>query len=54
MRDKQKKVEGVHLTDALQMVDYVCFESPMGAYLKQQGAEKIWRDEYIVFFLFYH
>lgn len=49
-KDKEKEVEKVRLANAAHCEMYVCFEGPLGAHLKQNVREKIWKDEFVEFF----
>lgn len=42
--------EVVHLADAARCEVYVCFEGPLGAHLKPEVREKIWKGEYLEIF----
>lgn len=48
------KAEGrrdiVSLGDAAKCEVYVCFEGPLGAHLKQEVREKLWKGEYVEIF----
>ncbi|KAM3932714.1 uncharacterized protein RB166_005734 [Leptodactylus fuscus] len=45
-----KPQEDVRLADSAQGEVYVCFEGPLGAHLKQEVREKIWKGEYVEIF----
>ncbi|PIO30965.1 hypothetical protein AB205_0195640, partial [Aquarana catesbeiana] len=45
-----KKAESVRLADAAKSEVYVCFEGPLGAHLKAEVKEKIWKGEYVEIF----
>lgn len=42
-RDASKNMYSVHLAYSAKCEVYICFESPLGAYLKSEVREKIWR-----------
>lgn len=46
----EKEVDRVRLADLDKCEVYVCFEGPLGAHLKQEVHEKIWRGEYVEIF----
>lgn len=46
-REKQKEVDNVCVADLTRADVHVCFEGPLGAHLKQEMRERIWRDEYV-------
>lgn len=47
---KDKEVEKVRLADAARCEVYVCFEGPLGALLKKELREKIWKDQFMEIF----
>lgn len=49
---KEKTNEGdrVRLADAAKCEVYVCFEGPLGAHLKPEVRDKIWKGEYVEIF----
>ncbi|CAJ0950815.1 unnamed protein product, partial [Ranitomeya imitator] len=49
LQDKEKE-DVPQLDDAARGEVYVCFEGPLGAHLKQEVREKIWKGEYIEIF----
>lgn len=44
------EVAYVYLADSVCGEVYVCFVGPLGAHLKQEVREKIWKDEYVEIF----
>lgn len=46
----KKRPDSVRLTDAARSEVYVCFEGPLGAHLKTEIKEKIWKGEYVEIF----
>lgn len=47
---KNKDADKVRLADAVRCEVYVCFEGPLGAQLKTEVSEKIWKDEFVEIF----
>lgn len=47
---KDKDADKVPLADAARCKVYVCFEGPLGAHLKTELREKIWKDEFVEIF----
>ncbi|CAJ0947984.1 unnamed protein product [Ranitomeya imitator] len=47
--DKEKG-DRIKLDDRAKGEVYVCFEGPLGAHLKKEVKEKIWKDEYVEIF----
>lgn len=45
-----KEVDKVRLADAAKCEVYVCFKGPLGAHLKTEVREKIWKGEYVEIF----
>lgn len=43
-------VDGVRLEDTAKCEVYVCFEGPLGAHLKLEVREHIWKGEYVKIF----
>lgn len=48
--DAGKKQDLIRLVDVARCEVYVCFEGPLGAHLKQEVREKIWKGEYVEIF----
>lgn len=49
---QDKDADKVRLADAAKCEVYVCFEGPLGAHLKQEVRDRIWKGEYVeIFFL---
>lgn len=46
----EKEEDQIRLADAAGCEVYVCFEGPLGAHLKQEVNEQIWRGEYVEIF----
>lgn len=44
------KQEAIRLADSAKCEVYVCFEGPLGAHLKSQVREKIWKGDYVEIF----
>ncbi|KAM4021783.1 uncharacterized protein ACNLHF_027101 [Anomaloglossus baeobatrachus] len=49
-KEKEKEDEVVRLDDRAKSEVYVCFEGPLGAHLKKEVREKIWKGEYVEIF----
>lgn len=49
-RDVSKSTGTVRLVDAAKCMVYVCFEGPLGAHLKSEMWDKIWRVDYAEIF----
>lgn len=47
---QEKEVGRVRLADLAKCEVCVCFEGPLGAHLKTEVREKIWKGEYVEFF----
>ncbi|XP_073431742.1 uncharacterized protein [Dendrobates tinctorius] len=47
---QKDKEETVRLDDSAKGEVYVCFEGPLGAHLKQEVRERIWKGEYVEIF----
>lgn len=47
---KDKEADNRHVWRRLQNVRSVCFEGPLGAHLKAEVREKIWKDEFVEIF----
>lgn len=47
---QDEDAEKVRLADAARCEVYVCFEEPLGAHLKKEVREKIWKDEFVEIF----
>lgn len=48
--DLAGKQDVVHLADAAKCKVYICFEGTLGAHLKAEVREKLWKGEYVEIF----